>query len=155
MKNKTHSYFVVGSNWVGEVTIENPEDIPQDIIRLEAATRAVEARYGKRNDVRFEEHKPELTCENAGVSNTLIELMTDELEEGCGVGMLICVMDMIRKQSRIQRTMSGISQANWFWKTLVFPSWLTSSIGNIRKIQKNLDNFVNCDILIPVDRIAD
>jgi hypothetical protein len=93
MKNKTHSYFVVGSNWVGEVTIENPEDIPQDIIRLEAATRAVEARYGKRNDVRFEEHKPELTCENAGVSNTLIELMTDELEEGCGVGMLICVMD--------------------------------------------------------------
>lgn len=97
----TRKFYVAGSNWTSEVELSNVEDFPPDSLQMEAATRAVEARYGKRSDVEYSSHKPikltnkqKATCQ---LHAALVQLLTDELIEGCGIGNLLCVMDAEKK----------------------------------------------------------
>lgn len=93
--NKT--YIVAGSNWIAEVPLTNIEHLSQDEIKTEVCTRAVERHFGKRTDLTYLQHPPiKLTEEQKNEDQlhvALVKLLTDELEKGCGVGMLLCIMD--------------------------------------------------------------
>ena len=94
-KNMTKSFIVAGATWLAEVDIENAENIAENEIKVEAITRAVEAHFGKRKDIQIHKNKkikPNKKDKDT-LHNTLIQLLTDELEPGCGVGMLFCIMD--------------------------------------------------------------
>jgi hypothetical protein len=90
------TFFVAGSNWVSEVEL-NTEHLTVEQIKLEAATRAVEQHLGRRQDIPYRNHDPIVLTEEERNENPLhaaiIELLTTELEEGCGIGMLLCIMD--------------------------------------------------------------
>lgn len=92
----TRTFFVAGTNWVSEVELDT-EHLTVDQIKLEAATRAVEQHFGKRHDIPYLKYDPiTLTNEQRKsdeLHSALIDLMTEELEEGCGIGMLLCIMD--------------------------------------------------------------
>jgi hypothetical protein len=91
------NFIVAGSNWVAEVDLTDYEDIPSSTIQMEAATRAVEALFGKRDDISIFKHDPPkltpLQKKQDELHAALIELLTDELDSGCGIGCLLCVMD--------------------------------------------------------------
>lgn len=93
----TKTYLVAGSNWTAQVEIENIENYELNSIQVEAATRAVEAKFGKRFDIEIYGHLPiSLTDEQQEQDElhaSLVKLMTDELEPNCGIGMLLCIMD--------------------------------------------------------------
>lgn len=92
----TRTFFVAGSNWVSEVELDT-EHLTVDEIKMEAATRAVEQHFGRRNDIPYKNHDPIILTEKEREQDPLhaaiIELLTTELEEGCGIGMLLCIMD--------------------------------------------------------------
>jgi hypothetical protein len=93
----TKTYLVAGANWVAEVELANVETLSADDIRMEAATRAVEAKFGKRKDIAINQHPPISLSKQQKKENelhaSLVELLTEELETGCGIGMLLCIMD--------------------------------------------------------------
>lgn len=93
--NKT--YLVAGANWIAEVNLTDVEHFNQNEIQLEACTQAVERHLGKRTDIPYYKHNPlTLTEEQRNADelhSALIDLLTEELEKGCGIGMLLCVMD--------------------------------------------------------------
>ncbi len=93
----TKNYLVAGANWSSQVEIENSESYTDTSIQIEAATRAIEAKLGKRNDINIIHHEPiSLTDEQKEqdpLHASLVGLLTDELEIGCGIGMLLCIMD--------------------------------------------------------------
>jgi hypothetical protein len=97
MSHMMKNFIVAGMDWVAWVDLTDCDYIPPDKLQMEAATRAVEALYGKRDDVPISKHKPiQLTAKQKKQDElhaALIDLLTDELEEGCGIGMLLCVMD--------------------------------------------------------------
>lgn len=92
----TRTFFVAGTNWVSEVELDT-EHLTVEEIKLEAATRAVEQHFGKRTDLPYLKHEPiTLTNEEResdSLHAALIDLMTEELEKGCGIGMLLCIID--------------------------------------------------------------
>lgn len=92
----TRTFLVAGANWVSEVELDT-EHLTVDEIKLEAATRAVEQHFGKRNDVLYYKRTPISLTEEERNSDelhaALVDLITEELEEGCGIGMLLCIMD--------------------------------------------------------------
>lgn len=92
----TRTFLVAGANWVSEVELDT-EHLTTEQIKLEAATRAVEQHFGKRNDLPYQRHDPiNLTAEDRAEDELhacLVDLLTEELEEGCGIGMLLCIMD--------------------------------------------------------------
>jgi len=92
----TRTFFVAGANWVSEVELDT-EHLTVEEIKLEAATRAVEQHFGKRDDVPYVKHDPIVLTDDERESDTLhaclVDLLTDELEKGCGIGMLLCIMD--------------------------------------------------------------
>lgn len=92
----TKSYLVAGANWIAELDIAT-EHLTDDDIKMEVATRAVEAHFGKRSDVLYKKHtKIKLSGKQKKAETlhtALIELLTEELEKGCGIGMLLCIMD--------------------------------------------------------------
>lgn len=92
----TRTYLVAGSNWVSEVELDT-EHLTTEEIKQEAATRAVEQHLGKRNDIPYHQHpKIELTAEKRSEDELyacLVDLINNEIEEGCGIGMLLCIMD--------------------------------------------------------------
>ena len=91
------TYLVSGASWLAEVEIENIEDLTPDQVRFEACTRALEAHFGMRDDIEISRHPPiKLTKEQRSedqIHSALVDLLTTELETGCGVGVLLCVMD--------------------------------------------------------------
>ncbi len=91
------TYLVSGASWLAEVEIQNAEDLSIDDIKIEACTRALEAHFGKRNDVLYSKHSPFKLTEDEKKKDelhaVLVDLITTELETGCGVGTLLCVMD--------------------------------------------------------------
>lgn len=93
----TKTFIISGSNWIAEVDIENSEDLTQDQIHLEACTRAVEQHFGKRKDIRYKKFDKILLTEKEKQEDqlhaALVELITTELEEGCGIGSILCIMD--------------------------------------------------------------
>lgn len=93
----TKTFLVAGSNWVAEVDIVDVETLSLGTIKMEAATKAIEALFKKRDDVEIDYHEPiVLTQEQKDSDNLhckLVELLTDEIEPGCGVGMVLCIMD--------------------------------------------------------------
>jgi hypothetical protein len=92
----TRTFFVAGTNWISEIELDT-EHLTDEEIKVEAATRAVEQHFGKRNDIPYQNHLPlALTKEEQEQDQlhaAVIELITEELEEGCGIGMLLCIMD--------------------------------------------------------------
>jgi hypothetical protein len=90
------TFFIAGTDWISEVNIDT-EHLTQEQIKVEAATRAVEQHFGKRNDMSYQNHEPFILTEEEReqdqLHTALIDLMTEELEEGCGIGMLLCIMD--------------------------------------------------------------
>lgn len=92
----TRTFFVAGSNWVSEVELDT-EHLTNEQIKQEAATRAVEQHLGKRNDLPYVQHNPISLTDDERESDTLhatlVDLLTEELEKGCGIGMLLCIMD--------------------------------------------------------------
>jgi hypothetical protein len=92
----TRTFIVAGSNWVSEVELDT-EHLTHEQIKVEAATRAVERHFGKRFDLPYQKHQPLTLSEEVRNSDelhaTLVDLLTNEIEEGCGIGMLICIMD--------------------------------------------------------------
>lgn len=92
----TRTFFVAGSNWISEVDIDT-EHLTQEQIKIEAATRAVEQHFGKRNDILYQNNVPFIPTEEQRkedeLHTALIDLLTEELEEGCGIGVLLCIMD--------------------------------------------------------------
>jgi hypothetical protein len=97
MTHMMKTYLVAGANWVAEVDLSNCQDMEPSTLQMEAATRAVEALFGKRDDISISKHEPIILTEEQKKEDelhaALINLMTDELKEGCGIGMLLCVMD--------------------------------------------------------------
>ncbi len=92
MTEKT--YVVAGVNWIAKVEIADSfSDCPQ----TEAATRAVEALYGMRKDIKIQKHKAKITKNQRkdGVTSALFDLLTDELTEGCRVGCLLAISNGI------------------------------------------------------------
>ncbi len=91
------TYIVAGANWSVVVPIDNVDDLSLENLQLEVATRGVEAKLGKRTDIVIEDHSPIITTDLQRQTHELhcamVELMTDELVPGCGIGMLVCVMD--------------------------------------------------------------
>jgi hypothetical protein len=108
----TKTFFVAGSNWVSEVEIDT-EHLTTEQIKMEAATRAVERHFGKRNDIPYCKHEPiSLTKEEKQqdeLYTALIELLTTELVEGCGIGILLCIMD-----NRDTDTISKGEDSEWY-----------------------------------------
>lgn len=92
----TKTFSVAGANWVSEVKLDT-EHLTIEEIKQEAATRAVERHFGKRFDIPYQCYTPISLTEEERNENelyaTLVDLLTDELEEGCGIGMLLCIMD--------------------------------------------------------------
>lgn len=92
----TKHFLVAGVNWVADVDLSSYElDSPQ----TEAATRAVEALYGKRQDIPVKRFKPHKAKKQDEVHKALFELLTDELTPNCRIGMLICVQDAENEQN--------------------------------------------------------
>lgn len=91
------TYTVTGVNWTAEVNIDNLDSVVDSDFHVEAATRAVEARFGKRSDISISYHKPiKLTKKQKNqfeLQAALFELLTEELVDGCGIGNLLCVID--------------------------------------------------------------
>jgi hypothetical protein len=92
----TKTFFVAGANWVSQVELDT-EHFTTEQIKLEAATRAVEQHLGKRHDIPYLKHDPITLTDEQRKSNelhsALMDLLTEELVEGCGIGMLLCIMD--------------------------------------------------------------
>lgn len=90
------TFFVVGSNWISEVELDT-EHLTDEGIKVEAATRALEQHFGKRHDIPYRSKTPicltEEEREEDQLHTALIELLTEELEEGCGIGMLLCIIE--------------------------------------------------------------
>jgi hypothetical protein len=97
MSHMMKNFIVAGSNWVAEVDLTDCQDLQPSTLQMEAATRAVEALFGKRDDVPIYKRAPiKLTASQKKQDElhaALIELLTDELDTGCGIGCLLCVMD--------------------------------------------------------------
>lgn len=95
--SKTKTYLVAGVNWVAEVDLENEDSFPPELVKNEVATRAVEALFKKRHDIHIEYHEPiTLTEEQRNESQlraTLLDMLKEEIVPGCGVGLLLCIMD--------------------------------------------------------------
>jgi hypothetical protein len=90
--NKTYSVY--GANWWCEVELQDVETLPIDSIKIEAATRAVEAFYGKRDDIETYEFDPSAIDENVDeLHATILQLLKEELEPDCGIGMLMSISD--------------------------------------------------------------
>ena len=93
----TKTFLVAGSTWVAEVNIENAEALPPNTLKIEAMTRAVEAHFGKRDDIEITRHEPivipEDKRETDELHTALVDLLSEELEPGCGIGMMLCIMD--------------------------------------------------------------
>lgn len=90
------NFMVAGSGWVAEVPLENVEVLDFEQVKKEAATRAIEALFKKRSDIEIQKHEtPREDMEVPGdeINNAIVELLTSELQPGCGVGMILCVMD--------------------------------------------------------------
>jgi hypothetical protein len=90
MTNKT--YLVAGASWIAEVELEDVENFDVETIKTEAATRAIEGLFKKRFDIPINHHEP-IEPDGNELHDALISLLTTELEEGCGVGSLICIME--------------------------------------------------------------
>lgn len=92
----TRTLLVAGTNWVSKVELDT-EHLTVEEIKMEAATRAVERHFGRRNDIPYIKHDPiKLTKKERDKNElhaTLIDLMTNELETGCGIGMILCIMN--------------------------------------------------------------
>lgn len=90
------NFVVSGTNWMSQINI-NTDDIPADQLLMEVATRAVERHFRKRSDVFYKTHDPIcLTKEERAEDEfkaILVDLLTTELEEGCGIGTMIFIMD--------------------------------------------------------------
>lgn len=92
----TRTYVIAGATWVAYVPIDI-EQLSMEQIKLEACTRAVEAFLKKRSDIEviptgFTKNQEELS-EADEMHKALIELMTTELEPGCGIGTVLCIID--------------------------------------------------------------
>lgn len=91
------NYLVAGVNWVAEIPLEIEKEDSIDAIKLEACTRAIEARVGKRNDIVIKEMEPMVLSDGEKSENpiraALIQLFTTELVIGCGIGAFLCVME--------------------------------------------------------------
>lgn len=90
MTNKT--YLVAGANWIAEVELEDVENFDIDTIKTEAATRAIEGLFKKRFDIPINHHEP-IQPDGDELHDALIGLLTTELELGCGVGSLLCIIE--------------------------------------------------------------
>lgn len=92
----TRTFWVAGTNWVSEVELDT-EHLTTEQIKQEAATRAVECHFGKRHDIPYIKRDPiQLTDEQRKsdeLFSALMDLLTEELEKGCGIGTLLCIMD--------------------------------------------------------------
>lgn len=93
----TKTFLVAGSNWIAEVSLSDIDHLPPESLQIEAATRAVESLYGKRKDITIQRHKPIKLTKKQKKDNalqaSLIELLTTELQPGCGIGMLLCIWE--------------------------------------------------------------
>lgn len=89
-------YIVAGANWTAKVSFEDTLGVVKDI-PYEIATRAVEAFFNKRSDIKikrgvqFVSKQPVDTLDD--MHDVMIDLLSTELIAGCGIGMLIMVMD--------------------------------------------------------------
>lgn len=94
----TKTYLVTGATWIAEVTLNNIEDLTINQIQLEACTQAVERHFGKRIDIPYQKLDTPLCLteeqrKEDELHAAIVDLLTNELEPGCGIGMLLCVMD--------------------------------------------------------------
>jgi len=103
IENNDKIYVVTGANWCADVELTEKDindSVHKDNIVIEAATRAIEAFFNKRNDIeirRFDKDEfnydadtGELIEKNE-LRQVIVDLLTDELIKDCGIGMLICV----------------------------------------------------------------
>lgn len=88
------TFLVTGFGWTAEVPIDT-SDINADDVGIEVASRAVEAKLSRRADIEIHEHPPISLTPKQMASNplhsTILQLLNDELIEGCGIGMLLCI----------------------------------------------------------------
>jgi len=99
------TYLVAGASWVAEIDLENTDNTSEDNLKIEAASRAVEAHIGRRPDILVDRHSPiSLTKDEKELSENelhaaLVELLTTEIDIGCGIGALLCIMDSTNEQN--------------------------------------------------------
>ena len=95
-------YVVAGANWVAQIDLSDFDPTGSNVY-VEACTRAVEAKFGTRKDIPIQYHTPiALTLKQRtsdAMHASLVDLMTDEIEPGCGIGALLCIMDTVDPES--------------------------------------------------------
>jgi hypothetical protein len=90
----TKTYIVAGANWIAEVELPDVENFDIEMIKTEAATRAVEALFKKRFDIPVNQYDRGDVDPEGELNEALLELLTEELEPGCGIGVLLCIMNV-------------------------------------------------------------
>ena len=90
------SFIVAGSNWNVAVDLSDVDNLNQEELKVEACTRAVERHLEKRTDLPYSQHDViKLTKKQKQKDQlhaTIIELLSEELKPGCGIGMLLCII---------------------------------------------------------------
>lgn len=100
--NNSNTYTILGSDWAANVELNDKDVIDKNNIHVEVITRAVEALIGKRKDVKIKNYKKHQLAdmfEDSQIQSILFELMTDELEPGCRIGMLFCIFEKGKPQT--------------------------------------------------------
>ena len=86
-------FLIAGSDWIAEVPVDE-KDTHEPDLKVEAATRAVEAVLGKRDDIDLYAYDGILGKdgeEKNELQETLMELVREELEPGCRIGCLLVI----------------------------------------------------------------
>jgi hypothetical protein len=106
------SLLVSGATWIAEIDISDLEGLDDNVIRMEAATRGVEAWFGKRKDIEIINLPNEcLELEKLDDEDrnnmhiALRQLLTDELKKGCGIGRIITVLKDVDPET--------LTEENW------------------------------------------
>lgn len=86
------SFLVAGATWTATVTVEYVENYAtDDDLRIEAATQAVEALYGKREGVEIHKHNFTITDNSSEYTQILCALINTEIEPNCGIGAVLVI----------------------------------------------------------------
>lgn len=86
-------YLIAGTDWIADVPI-NTEDIEESNWKVEAATRALEAILGKRDDIDLYSYDGNIGWKDKPIGEleeTLMSLVKNEIEDGCRIGVMLVV----------------------------------------------------------------
>lgn len=106
--------IVIGCSWMAEVNVETDDYEQFTDVVTEAATRAVEAKFKRRNDILIVGFESEDESPIHELDKQLINMVSQEIDEGTGIGALLCVID---KDGIDSRPEDNCGTNEWFVNT--------------------------------------